>query len=145
MSAPEKLRTSYLIKRVELLVRNAMESGLRDLDITTGQYAALSLLSSMPEASSAQLARSIGVTPQTMTETILAFENRKLITRTRSSEHKRILKISLTGEGRKLLEQCEIRADQIEEKLFAALDSNALELLRTQLHDIVKGAEDTRN
>jgi hypothetical protein len=77
------LRTGYLIKRVELLVRTKLEAALRDLGLTTGQYAALSLLASMPETSSAQLSRAIGVTPQTMAETIVGVvpAERRVLTR----------------------------------------------------------------
>ena len=138
-------RTSYLIKRVELIVRSRLEVVLRDLDITTGQYAALSLLAAMPETSSAQLARSVGVTPQTMTDTILAFEYRGLISRERSSEHKRILKISLTEEGRALVRKCEGRVSSVEGELFGVLDKNDLDQLRSSLLAIAQGSDEQRD
>lgn len=133
-------RTSYLLKRVELLVRGRLESALKDLGITTGQYAALSLLAKMPETSSAKLARSIGVTPQTITETILAFEQRGLISREQSAEHKRIMKITLTGAGTQLLETCESRVSQTERNLFQSLDADQMEGLRTALQAVLTDA-----
>jgi len=133
-------RTSYLVKRVELLVRGRLEGALKDLSITTGQYAALSLLADMPETSSATLARSIGVTPQTITETILAFEQRGLISREQSAAHKRIMKITLTDAGGQLLKSCEARVSQTEHELFRALDDAQLEGLRNALQAVLADA-----
>lgn len=133
-------RTSYLIKRAELLVRGKLEGALKDLGITTGQYAALSLLADMPETSSATLARSIGVTPQTITETILTFEQRGLISREQSAEHKRIMKITLTDAGSQLLKTCEARVSQTEEQLFHALDDSEVKGLRRALHTLLAEA-----
>ncbi len=121
MTENENLRVIYLIKRTELLVRTRLEASLRDLGVTVGQYAVLSLLALMPEASSAQIARSVGVTPQTMAETITAFERQKLIRREQSSTHKRILEISLTASGLALLKECDVRAKQAEAELFSGL------------------------
>jgi len=127
------LRTGYLVKRVELLVRTRLDTALGDLGLTTGQYAALSLLASMPNASSAQLARAIGVTPQTMAETILAFERDDLIRRTPSSEHKRVLEITLTAKGTALQKKCEKRVSQVEGELFAALSTDEVGQFRSHL------------
>jgi DNA-binding MarR family transcriptional regulator len=132
------LRTGYLIKRVEMLVRSKLEIALRDLGLTTGQYAALSLLASMPETSSAQLSRAIGVTPQTMAETIVAFERDDLIRREQSREHKRILKITLTQKGKALLAACELRATDAESELFGMMPENDLNQLRTHLQMILQ-------
>jgi DNA-binding MarR family transcriptional regulator len=137
MTDNENLRVIYLIKRVELLVRTRLEVSLRDLGVTAGQYAVLSLLALMPEASSAQIARSVGVTPQTMAETITAFERQKLIRREQSSTHKRILEISLTDSGLALLKECDVRAKRAEAELFSELGSKDVEQLRTILNLIL--------
>ena len=96
-----------------------LEDALKGLPVTVGQYVILSLLKYMPKASSAELSRKSGVTPQTMSETITIFEDRGYILRKQSAEHKRILEISLTQIGRKLLEDCETMVDGVEGKLFA--------------------------
>jgi DNA-binding MarR family transcriptional regulator len=137
MTELENLRAIYLIKRVELLVRTRLEASLRDLGVTVGQYAVLSLLALMPEASSAQIARSVGVTPQTMAETITAFERQQLIRREQSSTHKRILEISLTASGLALLKECDVRAKQAEAELFSGLEPKDVEQLRSILNLIL--------
>lgn len=145
MTESKNLRVIYLIKRVELLVRTRLETSLRDLEVTAGQYAVLSLLPRMPEASSAQLSRSVGVTPQTMAETITSFERQKLISREQSSTHKRVLKISLTDKGRALLKECEMRASQIEDDLFGELGPGDIGQLRDILNLILSSEESLRS
>ena len=140
----ENLRIIYLIKRVELLARTRLEASLRDLGVTAGQYAVLSLLALMPEASSAQIARSAGVTPQTMAETITAFERQKLIRREQSSTHKRILEISLTASGVELLKKCDAQAKLAEAELFSELGSKDVAQLRGILTQILSGEERNR-
>lgn len=137
MTDTENLRAIYLIKRVELLVRTRLELLLRGSGVTAGQYAVLSLLALMPEASSAQIARSVGVTPQTMAETITAFERQELIRREQSSTHKRILEITLTESGIALLKECDARARKAEAELFADLEPLDVEQLRRILNKIL--------
>ncbi len=145
MADADRLRTSYLIKRVELLVRTRLETALRDLGVTTGQYAVLSLLVSMPEVSSAELSRAVGVTPQTMAETILSFERDALIQREQSQVHKRVLKITLTPKGRALLKSCETRANAIEQDLFAGLTADDIPQLRLLLNAILQHADSAQS
>lgn len=141
MKKSDNLRVIYLIKRVELLVRTKLEANLHDLGVTAGQYAVLSLLALTPEASSAQLSRLVGVTPQTMAETITSFESQKLISREQSSTHKRILEISLTAKGMALLKECDVRARQAEAEIFSEMGSEDIEKLRTFLHLILSSEE----
>lgn len=145
MTDTENLRVIYLIKRAELLVRTRLEGSLRDLGVTAGQYAVLSLLALMPEASSAQIARSVGVTPQTMAETITAFERQKLIRREQSSTHKRILEISLTASGLALLKDCDARARLAESELFSELKPKDVEQLRRILSLMLSSDERSRS
>ncbi len=144
MTDTENLRVIYLIKRVELLVRTRLEGSLRNLGVTAGQYAVLSLLDLMPEASSAQIARSVGVTPQTMAETITAFERQELIRREQSSTHKRILKISLTASGIALLKKCDACAKEAEAELFSEVGARNVEHLRRILNLILSNEERSR-
>ncbi len=144
MIVNDNLRVIYLIKRVELLARTDLEANLRELGVTAGQYAVLSLLALMPEASSAQIARSVGVTPQTMAETITSFERQKLILREQSSTNKRILEISLTASGYALLKECDARASRAEAALFAQLGPKDVERLRAILNRILSGEERSR-
>ena len=134
-------RTIYLLKRTEIMLRSMLEDALKGLPVTVGQYVILSLLKYMPKASSAELSRKSGVTPQTMSETITIFEDRGYILRKQSTEHKRILEISLTQIGRKLLEDCETMVDGVEGKLFADMAKDNVESLRNTLKSILHTGE----
>jgi DNA-binding MarR family transcriptional regulator len=134
-------RTIYLLKRTEIMLRSMLEDALKGLPVTVGQYVILSLLKYMPKASSAELSRKSGVTPQTMSETITIFEDRGYILRKQSSEHKRILEISLTPTGRKLLEECEAMVDKVEDKLFAGMAKDNVDQLRSTLKAVLRAGE----
>jgi len=123
-------RTSYLIRRVQLLVYASLSECLRQHRLTPMQYMLLSLSRRGGEMSSADLARRFAITPQSMNEKIATLQRKRLIVRHVSSEHRRILRISLTAQGARLLKVCDREVDAMEDRLFAALTPPALEALR---------------
>lgn len=131
-------RTIYLLKRVEIMLRNALEGALAGTDISVAQYVVLSLLKTMPEASSADLSRRAGVTPQTMWETVAAFEKAGFILRKQSPEHKRIRTISLTPAGHEKLAACDVQVDALEASLLGDLPPTEIDTLRNSLRAILK-------
>ena len=114
-------RTTYLVKRLELAVRAHLDQVVGEIGLTTPQYAALSALPLKPGTTSAELARLSFVSPQAMNEMVGVLERKGLIRRQASPENKKRLGIFLTEHGKECLRQCEKRADQVEEILFAAL------------------------
>ncbi len=133
-------RTSYLVKRVETLVRVRLDAGLRDFGITSGQYMLLHLVAREGGRSSADLARRLSVTPQSVNESITALETKALIRRTEDRENRRILQIALTREGRRLLATCERTVDLIEADLFGTLEPSLLDALRASLESTLDAA-----
>ena len=139
-------RTSYLVKRLETLIRVRFDAGLRDFGVTSGQYMLLSLVSREGGISSAELARRTSVTPQSMNESITALEGKALIRRTEDRDNRRILQIALTRDGRRLLTACNRAVDRLEADLFGALASARLDGLRASLELLVDAAaEHTEN
>ncbi|MFD0692413.1 MarR family winged helix-turn-helix transcriptional regulator [Actinomadura fibrosa] len=122
-------RTTYLVKRLELAVRAHLDQAIGELGLTTPQYAALSALPAKPGVSSADLARLSFVSPQAMNEMVGILERKGLIRREASPRHRRRLGIFLTEHGQECLRQCEERADQVEEVLFAALSAQERQTL----------------
>ena len=92
-------RVGYQMKRAQHALRLRMDGVLRDLGLTTPQYAALSALEGEPGLSGASLARRCFVTPQTMNQILVNLESAGLIARRRHPEHGRILQTSLTEKG----------------------------------------------
>ena len=71
--------------------------------------------------SSAQLARHSFVTAQSMADMITALEGRKLIERHRDRADRRRLVVSLTAEGRALLDRCRAEVAALEATMIAGL------------------------
>lgn len=127
-------RVGYELKRVQHDLRLGMDGALKELGVTTPQYAALSVLAEEPGLSNAGLARRSFVTPQTMNQILARLEAARLVERRPHPEHGRVLQAYLTEEGEKLRQECAKRVDAIEERMVAGLSEDErlglLELLR---------------
>ena len=123
-------RTIYLLKRAETMVRLRLEEVLRDLGVTPGQYTTMTLVRTQREVSSADLARQVGVTPQSMSETIVALERKGWIEREGAPDNRRILRIGLSNDGQMLIRICDARVETMERELLAGLAPEELAMLR---------------
>ena len=99
VGAPQQL--GYELRQAELAWRKNLEGPLRELGLTIPQYSTLRALEQAPGASSAELARSALVTPQTMNALVLQLEQDQLITRTTSTTNLRVLNAELTPAGKR--------------------------------------------
>ncbi len=131
----------YLLKRAELAVRGCVEMALRDVALTPNQYFILLLVQTGEATSSAELARAMGVLPQSMTELIAPLEKRGAILRRRDSDNQRILRIALTAGGEKLFEQATALAIRLERELLEVFDSRQIEQLNTSFTALIASAE----
>ncbi len=131
----------YLLKRTELAVRSCVEVALVQFDLTPMQFHILLRLQQQDGMSAAQLARGVGVRPQSMGEIIAPLERKALISREESPEHRRILRISLTAAGRQLLARATRVAMQLEEELLADLNPVELNALRNGLSKLLASAQ----
>jgi DNA-binding MarR family transcriptional regulator len=114
-------RLLYLVKQLESAIRARMDVALRPRRITVPQYTALTVLEQHDDMSAAQLARHSFVTAQAMEGVVAALQSAGLIVRHRDPENRRRLVISLTDQGRALLEDCRQEVDRIEAVAFAEL------------------------
>lgn len=126
-------RLAYLVKWVERGLRLRLDEALSAHGTTTPEYTALSVLRERDELSSAQLARRVFVTPQAMHQLVTELEQKKLIRRKVSKNHRRKMLVSLTAKGRRLLEQCDRETLPIEEHLLANLSRSDAATLRRAL------------
>jgi DNA-binding MarR family transcriptional regulator len=111
----------YLLKNAQQSLRTAMDTTLRDLGVTTPQYAVLTFLEASSGLSSAQLARRAFVTPQTMNRIVANLETAGLIERGPHPELGRVLETKLSKRGRRLLAECQRRIDDVEARMVADL------------------------
>lgn len=112
-------RTLYLVKRLQHETYLRMDEVLQPLGVTVAQYTVLSMLGHRDGMSSAQLSRRYAVTPQTMIKLIAGLEGKGFISRRGAAGNRRVLQVSLTAAGRRLLATCEAAIDRVETALFA--------------------------
>jgi DNA-binding MarR family transcriptional regulator len=124
--ADTPISTIYLLKRAELAVRGCVEVALGAVDLTPSQYFTLFLVKCGEATSSAELARSMGVLPQSMSELIAPLEKNGAITRRPDPGNNRILRIELTPDGEKLFAKGTEAAIRIEQELLEELDTRDL-------------------
>ncbi len=131
----------YLLKHAELAVRGCVEVALEQFNLTPNQFLMLLRLSHKEGQSAAELARGIGVRPQSLTEIINPLADKALIDREESPEHRRVLRITLTAAGRQLLARALRIGRQLEKELVADLDSGELAGLLSSLGKILERAQ----
>jgi DNA-binding MarR family transcriptional regulator len=124
--ADAPISTIYLLKRAELAVRGCVEVALGAVDLTPSQYFILFLVKCGEATSSAELARSMGVLPQSMSELIAPLEKTGAILRRPDPDNNRILRIELTAAGERLFAKGTEAAIQIEKELVEGLDARDL-------------------
>jgi len=126
-------RTSYLVARLDRLVRSQLTDILEPFDLSVPQYTLLSVLEHRPGLSNAQLARRSYITAQAMHQVVNGLEERSLIARQVSPDHGRIQLTELTDEGRALLKACDEEVTGLEERIFGSLGEVGEDRLRVLL------------
>jgi DNA-binding MarR family transcriptional regulator len=123
----------YLMKQVELAVRARLDELVRPAGLTALQYTALTVLERHPDLTSAHLARNSFVTPQSMADMVTSLRTRGLIDRHKDPDDARRLVLSLTEEGRTLLEGYRQAVDDLEQEMLSGLSASAARQLQVAL------------
>jgi MarR family transcriptional regulator, organic hydroperoxide resistance regulator len=106
------------IRRAEQALMSHHEAALRGYGLTMTQYTVLLAISREGGMSGAQLARSAGVTQQTMAAVLTGLEAKQLITRQPSPVHAKVLIAALTAQGQEVLDRA-YREVNVLERAFA--------------------------
>lgn len=108
---------------------------LDQLDITYPQYLVLLVLWEYQEQSVSQLGEKLYLDSGTLTPLLKRLEQKKLVTRSRSKEDERIVKIKLTSEGQNLQK----KAASIPKQLFEDMKvpEEELKQLKTTIEKIL--------
>jgi DNA-binding MarR family transcriptional regulator len=130
---PPGPRFSYVIARLDRAVRLAIEDCLQPFALTVPQFTALSVLLRRSGLSNAQPARRSYITPQSMHDVVLELERRSLVRRNVDPAHRKILRITVTPEGREVAACCEAAVVAIEDVMLADLYPGARERLIDEL------------
>jgi DNA-binding MarR family transcriptional regulator len=131
----------FALKQAQQALRTRLDSGLREIGLTTPQYAVLAFLEVEAGASSAALARRAFVTPQTMQAILVTLERAGFIARTPHPEHGRVQTTELTARGRGALEAASGIVADVEAHLRSAsapLDPQAVAAMLLRLAEALR-------
>jgi len=126
-------RLSYVIGRLERVLRRHVIAAIEPDGLTLPAYTALSVLRAQDGLSNAQLARRSLVTPQSMSEVLTLLVELGYVRRRAEPSHGRILRTELTAAGRRALERCDRAVDAVERELLGDLDADEKAGLRDTL------------
>ena len=119
--APGEPRLSYLVGRLDRLLRRPLRELVGLHGLTLSEYTTLSVLRARGGLSNAQLARRSLITPQSMSEVLASLSGRNLILRQAAPDHGRVIRTELTSVGTRVLAACDRAVDELEREMLHAL------------------------
>ncbi len=141
-SARERPRLTYYIKAAETVQRARTEPHLKAIGVTYVQFALMRSISRASKMSAAELARRIGITPQSVGEVIAALLRKNYISRTEDDATRRILRLSLLPAGEAVLAKAEVMLDAIEAEWTKDIDPAALREAKAVLGHLIDRSHD---
>lgn len=126
-------RFSYVIGRLERVLRRRLTAAVEPTGLTLPAYTALSVLRAQDGLSNAQLARRSLVTPQSMSEVLALLVDLGYVRRRAEPGHGRVMRTELTAAGRRALARCDRAVDAVERDLLSGLDDDESAGLRDAL------------
>ena len=141
MAGPVQSRIAYTIGRLDRALRQRLGEVTSRFGLTVAQYTTLSVLAARGSLSNAQLARRSFVTPQAMNEIVAAMTKKEMVARAPDAQHGRIVRISLTRKGGRVLRQCDTAARRLEAEMLAGLSRTKRAMLRELLGACVVALE----
>lgn len=123
-------RLSYMVARLDRLLRSRLGDALVEFDLSVPQYTVLSVLRRRSGLSNAQLARRSYVTPQAMHQILTSLESKGLVERETSADHGQVRLAALTSSGMRILDECAPVVDALEAEVFAGLSASDRQTLR---------------
>lgn len=140
-ATPFELLPGYALAQAFRLVRHAMDGALREVGLTTPQWAALSCVHHGGGMCGADLARVHHLTPQTVNTILHNLEGNGLIQRVPHPSHGTVLQIRLTPAGQDRLRQANQRVEPVQEAFVADLSSEERDLLCNLLGRCIQSME----
>jgi DNA-binding MarR family transcriptional regulator len=128
-ASDEQMGFPHLVKRVEMAVRARVERAMRDFPISSSQLFALVLLDERGEATAAELARLMHLTPQALTTLLKPLRDQDLIEREVDEAHRRKLIMRLTDAGRAVIVRARDLTPDVETAMLADFSAKERETL----------------
>lgn len=124
MSTSVTWHVGYILKQAQHALRTRIDQRLREIGLSTAQYALLTALQEAKVASGAELARRCFVTPQTVTGLMAGLARAALIVRSPSRRHGRVIETRLTPDGLRLFRRARTLVYAIEEEMLSDLSAS---------------------
>jgi DNA-binding MarR family transcriptional regulator len=134
-----EVRIAYLIGRLDRALRRKLPAALASFGLTLPQYTALSVLKVHERLSNAELAERSFMTPQSANEMVQAMVAKALIGRDPDPEHRRIIRLRLTADGRRTLRKADGAVLNIERRMLGNLPRSEQTKLRAHLNQCLQG------
>ena len=126
------------LQRASHLMKKAADRGLLDVGgVTTAQAAVLAVVAYDKQTTQKMVATALGLNESAVVAMVERLRKQGAIERTRSDEDKRIWVLSLTAEGRALLDQINGPFAEINERTDRAVGLSEIDLVATALDRII--------
>ncbi|MGO9310374.1 MAG: MarR family winged helix-turn-helix transcriptional regulator [Spirochaetia bacterium] len=139
LPAPDEETLGYWVKLAFMTMRREIEVAFRKSGMTVTQWRALGVLLNKPDATHSDLMHHLDIEAPSVTSLVDGMERKGWVKRTRSSEDARVKRLSLTPQGRRLIEDAHEAMAPIEERMAATLTAGEQATLRRLLRTLTVG------
>ncbi len=130
----------YLLSKVRGYIMQGMDAELADLDITAAQWVMIMKLSAGAQSTAAALCKQSGYDTGSMTRMLDRLEDKGLVHRERSPDDRRVIKLALTENGKRLREQLPERAARVMNAHLDGFSADEFEMLKSLLRRMLDNA-----
>ncbi|MGA7782366.1 MAG: MarR family winged helix-turn-helix transcriptional regulator [Paraburkholderia sp.] len=128
----------YLISRVRSTISNEItQRTMAELGITSQQASILFMVASGKCLLAAELAREYGIDASAVTRLVDRLEKRGLLTRVRSSEDRRVVRLALTTEGQTLAARTPAIFNGVVDNLLGGFTPEEVGFLKSMLRRVL--------
>lgn len=128
----------WLLKQAFYFSLTTVNESISEHGVSTAQIGLLRQLDNEPGLSGAELARRLLITPQGVQLALTALERRGLVERKQDPQHGRILRASLTDEGRAVTSAVLADALAAHSEVFGVLTTDEQQTLRALLTRVIE-------
>ena len=107
LPASDEETLSHWVKHAFMTMRREMEASLRKSGMTVTQWRALGVLLNAPGATHSDLMQHLEIEAPSVTSLVNGMERKGWVKRTRSTADARVKRLSLTAQGRRLIEDAQ--------------------------------------
>lgn len=127
------------LRKIYVLLEDGDRAALGELDLTLAQYHRLTQVGNYPknELTVSALATILACTPSNVTRMVQRLEDQGLIRKVRSRTNQRLVDLSLTPTGKRMLQVAERRQRLSVKERFAAWKVDDLQILNSLTYDII--------